>query len=233
MKTYKGLTTFILLLACLKVTHQGAVIHNILLGTPSINSVTTYQWQITFDSSTVRPDLNLTFPSSITLSPSTSASVGGTPLTASVAGNILVITNASLLFSTVTVAVNNVQNPNSAISTSSFSGATAIDGTFSLSSTSFIQFQQGSLVSSGWSFSACTEQPNSNLTITMVTTNLIPQGINKLIINFGTWPNHNTKNLVSGVSSLSSLISIDQGSTYLATTSTSIDSANQITISYN
>ena len=156
MAKRRHLYLFLILLFLINTTEQALTIHTIIVDSININVVTNYLWQITFDSNINRNDINLNFPTALTLSNSTNAAIGGVSLITSVNGNVLTITNSTLLLGTVNINVGNVQNPNSAISSSAFSATTATDGTTSMSSTSFIQYQQGFLSSSSWSFSSCT-----------------------------------------------------------------------------
>ena len=70
--------------------------------------------------------------------------------------------------------VRNVKNPNSAIITNSFSAQSSLDGSLAYGST--VSYFPGVLQSSTWSFSLCTEQPDSVLTVNVMTTNIIPRG---------------------------------------------------------
>jgi hypothetical protein len=227
-----GYTTLFLLALCLQVSLQVSNISTITLATRSINAVTSYAWTIAFDSSTNRNNLNLTFPSACTLLPNATAAIGGTGLAATVSGSTLLITGSSLLLGTVTITVSNVQNPSSAISTYSFLATSVLDASFSLAQSAFIQYQKGTLVSSFWSFSACTEQQNSNLTVTAVISNPVAAGNSKFLIGYSRWVNHNFKDLLYGVSSISALLSLDGGSSYSVVAS-AMDTTNlRITLSY-
>jgi len=128
-------------------------ISQLLLSSYGINVPSTYRWTISFDSSTSRSDINLTFPAACTLSNSTTASISGTTLNSSIIGNTLVITSSTLLRNTVTIVVTNVQNPNSAISTFDFTASTVLDSAFSLSQSSAVLYTKGSMASCSWSFS--------------------------------------------------------------------------------
>lgn len=141
------------------------------------------------------------------------------------------MTHPTLLAGTapLNIVVHNVQNPPSAINTYAFSGSTLTDSTFSLGSGGLIIYDPGTLVSTNWAFSSCTEQPNSNLTITIILENPIPSGINTLIINYGNWENLNNKNLLTSVSTLNSYFSTDSGTTYTGS-STSFDLSQQTII---
>jgi len=53
-------------------------------------------------------------------------------------------------------------------------------------------------------------------------------------VGYGKWVNHNSKDMLTGVSIVTSLVSLDGGSTYTAATSTAIDTSSKIiTISYS
>jgi hypothetical protein len=66
-----------------------------------------------------------------------------------------------------------------------------------------------------WSFTLCTEQPSSTLTIQIITKNAVPSGNNQIIIGYSSlWTNHNTKNLMFGVNTFTCWISLDGGINY-------------------
>lgn len=215
------------------VTLQSSTINSISPLIDTINVVTNYTWQITFSNSTPRINANLTFPSFCTLSLSTQVWVSGTTqLNTSISDNTVVITNSSLLFSFVSLTVTNVKNPYSAMSIYSFSVTTIEDNTFTLSQTNQVIYSSGSLQYSLWSFSLCTEQPSSNLTVTVTINNPIPEATtNYFYIGYGNWVNHYNKNLLYGVTSpLSGWYSLDNGVTYNPITTITYDTSKIIII---
>lgn len=115
-------TVLVVLLALISTALQTSVLNRVVVTQMAINTVTTYTWQITFDSATNRPNLNLTFPSACTLYLNTTATVLGasTPLSTTFSGNTLIITSGTGLFDYVAITVSNVGNPPSAIVTFSF-----------------------------------------------------------------------------------------------------------------
>jgi len=163
----------ILLLAVIVLTTTTSTINNIQLDSYNVNAVANYTWNIIFNNATSRTSINLTFPTQCVLSASTSAWIGATQLNYSFNANVLTV-NSSLLSGTITIIVKNVKNPNSAITTSSFSVTSLMDPQFNFGS--IVSYTTGLLQSSTWSFSLCTEQPNSVLTINVMTTNVIPSG---------------------------------------------------------
>jgi len=220
----------VLFVAIIIVTLQAnSAINSISSDSYNINVVSNYTWNIAFNTSTSRGTVNLTFPSTCVLSGSTSASIGGTTVPSTFSSNVLTVTS-SLLLSTITIVVKNVQNPNAAYSYSSqFIVSSGLDG--SISYGGLIKYNSGTLASSSWSFSLCTEQPNSVLTITVVTTNTVPVGSNKFEVSYGAWANHYNKNLLTGVTSLATQVSIN-GAANTTVTNTFDTTIQKITITY-
>jgi hypothetical protein len=233
-QTTTTLILYLLLLLLPQLCYSVTNISQLLLSNYSINVPSTYSWTIAFDSSTSRNDINLTFPAACTLtSGSTTASISSITLTSTVSGNMLVITSSLLLKGTVTIVVSNVVNPNSAISTNAFSATTSLDSTFSLPQTSSILYTKGTMASSSWSFSECTEQPGSNLTITATISNPITTGTKQFRVGYGKWVNHNSKDMLTDVNSVTSFVSLDGGLNYVPVGGTALDTTNKIiTITY-
>jgi hypothetical protein len=115
-------SVLVVLLALVLYTLQISVLNGVVVTERAINTVTTYTWQITFDSAINRPNINLTFPSTCTLYSNTTATLSATStiLTTSFSGNILIITGATGLFNYVAITVSNIGNPPSAIVTFAF-----------------------------------------------------------------------------------------------------------------
>lgn len=78
-------TRIVLLLAIIYASMQDSILNGVIVTERAINTVTTYTWQITFDSATNRNSLNLTFPTSCTLYPNTTATILATSTTLTVA----------------------------------------------------------------------------------------------------------------------------------------------------
>lgn len=97
-----------------------------------------------------------------------------------------------------------------------------------------IQYQTGTLSSCPWSFSLCTEQSNSDLLVSFTTTNKLLTGNNYFLIGYTSlWPNHQTKGLVTGVSTVTCSYSTNS-STFMAATTCTIDGTNnQIIFLFN
>lgn len=90
------------------------------------------------------------------------------------------------------------------------------------------------MASCSWSFSACTEQTNSNLTISATLTNTITTGVKQFIVGIAKWPQHNNKTMLTGVTAVSAFVSFDNGVTYTQVTSSTINTNNDtITIVYD
>lgn len=117
------LTCLLTLLALAVPSSQVSTIDNLGCGTLQINTQTHYTWTLTLQSAVT--SLNLTFPSSCSLSPTTYAVLSGTGTFTSTnyQGSTFIITNTNLV-GTITIIVYKVTNPNSAITTYSFSFAT-------------------------------------------------------------------------------------------------------------
>ena len=162
-----------LLLALIALIPQASIINTITPNSSTVNAVTNYTWNLIFNSNTSRVTLNLTFPTQCVLSANTSAWINSTQLNHSFSGNVLTI-SSTLLFGNIAIVVRNVKNPNSAIITNSFSAQSSLDGSLAYGST--VSYFPGVLQSSTWSFSLCTEQPDSVLTVNVMTTNIIPMG---------------------------------------------------------
>jgi hypothetical protein len=146
--------------------------------------------------------LTLNFPPQVTILSNRTCTIGGFTQTIQVSNNSITITS-TINISTVSIVCNNIQNPSSAISTSFFFYNNTNDGSVALSNFSPVQFRGGTLASCPWSFTLCTEQSNSDLSITFRTINIIPSGTNYFLIGYATstWPNHRTKGLITtGVS---------------------------------
>jgi hypothetical protein len=225
----------VILFAIVGFTCQISTFDNLGTGSININVNTTYTWSITLDSNVNLANINLTFPSACTLSSSTNAYLSGnaTALNPTFSGSTLIIANAANLMGAITLTVTNVLNPNSAITTHSFSFAT-FNETIALSQSKQLLYTSGTLTSARWAFSLCTEQPNSVLTVTVTIASPIPLGSNKFIINYGTWDNLASKNLLTDVVSggLTGMVSFDGGSTNTNASVTFDTTKQRITVSY-
>ena len=134
-----------------------ATINTVSVSLTSINSVAVYTWNITFDSTTPRSPLNLTFPSAITVSGASTVTVNSANAasTTLIGSNTLEITSSNT-HSEAIIVVNNVQNPNSAITTHAFSIQNSIDSTVTLAEAQGTTFVGSSFASCPWSFTGCT-----------------------------------------------------------------------------
>lgn len=169
----------------------------------SINAVTNYTWSITFNNAGTYHPLLLTFPAQVAFSNTTTVAIPGTTPSFHILNATNQINITSPLTSPVTIIVTNVRNPPSAITTVAFSYQNIIDGPVNLPNTfsTRVTYLTGPLASCPWTFSLCTEQPNSNLLISFTTINPIASGNTFFLIGFfSTWANHFSKGLVpSGV----------------------------------
>jgi hypothetical protein len=172
-----------------------AVLTSVSLSTPTINSIATYTWTITFNSGTPYTPLTLNFPSQVTILSNYSVTIGSAQNTTSTGTSITI--NSPISTATVVITVANIQNPSSAVFTNAFSYTNANEGPISLSNQ--IQYQSGSLASCPWSFSLCTEQTPGDLLVSFTTINRIPSGISYFVIGFpNSWANHPYKGLITG-----------------------------------
>ena len=219
----------LLLLAAIVLTTPTGTINNIQLDSYNVNAVANYTWNVIFNNATNRASVDLTFPTQCVLSASTAAYIGATPLSYSYNANVLTV-NSSLLSGTVSIIVRNVKNPNSAITTSAFSAISSIDPQFSYGS--IVSYTTGLLQSSTWSFSLCTEQPSSVLTINVMTTNVIPSGNSVFEVGYGAWANHYNKNLLTGVTTLNAQVSINGGVNTSVSNIAYDTNSQKITINY-
>ena len=180
--------------------------------------MTSYSWAITFDNAGPYHPLILTFPSQLLFSGTPVVSISGTNLTASILNATNQISITSSLTESVTLVVSNIRNPSSAISTVSFSYQNSNDGIVYLPNlfNTQVTYLTGSLSSCPWTFSLCTEQPNSNLFIPFTTINPVPAGNNYFLIGFfSTWTNHFSKGLIpASTTTLPCSYSTNGGSTY-------------------
>ena len=141
--SYSSFLLLFLSLCLLLPLVRPASITQIFLTNNTINQPSTYSWTIAFGNATDRTNVNLTFPAVCTLNHLTAstASIGGTTLNATVVGNVVVITGSTLLKNTVTIDVNNVKNPDSALKTNSFTAFTTLDSTIPLPTTSQVTYK--------------------------------------------------------------------------------------------
>lgn len=202
-----------------------ATLNSVSVSSSALNSIATYTWSISFTGGTPYLPLTLTFPTQVTLLSNLTVTIGTSqPFTTS--SNTITITSG-ITTASVSIVIGNVQNPSSAISTYAFSYTNSNDGTVSLNTINQVQYQVGGLSSCPWSFTLCTEQPSSDLLISITSINKFLPGSNYFLIGYTTtWPNHYTKGLVTSVASLSCSYSTNAGSTYSAATSCTIDTLN-------
>lgn len=175
---------------------------SVSVGNSAINAITSYTWAITFNAGLPYQPLTLNFPTQVTILANRTCTIGGLTQSISSTNNSITI-SSTISTASVTIVCSNIQNPSSAISTSLFSYSNSKDGTVALNNVNQVQFQGGTLASCPWSFSLCTEQPNSELSIAFTTINTIPSGSNYFLIGYSTtYPNHRSKGLVpSGTTS--------------------------------
>jgi hypothetical protein len=134
------------------------------------------------------------------------------------------------------VVITNVTNPYSALSSvTSFYFSSSSDTTVGLDLVKSKNYASGILNSCTWSFNQCTEQTNSQLTITLITVNHIPVGNSLITVGFpAVWANQNQKSLLYGVSSLSCSMSFNGGATITSGVSCTPSSTfHTITISFS
>ena len=84
-----------------------------------------------------------------------------------------------------------MQNPNSAITTFLFSIQNSIDSTVALAEAQGTTFVGSNFASCPWSFTGCTEEPGSTLTVTVTIVNPLPAGDSQFIIRYkSNWAQH-------------------------------------------
>jgi hypothetical protein len=203
-----------------------AGLSSVTVSTNAINSIATYTWTISFNAGTPYNPLTLNFPTQVTLLPNVSVTIGGFSQFFTTSANSITITSP-ISPASISVVVGNVQNPSSAISTYAFSYSNSNDGTVTLNTVNQVQFQSGTLSSCPWTFSLCTEQPSSDLMVSITTINKISAGTNYFLIGYATtWVNHYSKGLVSNVGTLTCSYSTNNGSSFNAGTSCTVNSLN-------
>lgn len=171
-------------------------LNSVSVGNAAINAITTYTWSISFNAGLPYQPLTLNFPTQVTILPACACTIGGVTQSINSTNNSITITS-TISSASVSILCNNILNPSSAISTSLFSYSNSNDGTVALNNVNQVQFQGGTLASCPWSFSLCTGQPNSDLSITFTTINNIPSGTNYFLIGYSTtWPNDHSQGLV-------------------------------------
>lgn len=214
------------LILVLIIANVNANINSVSVSPLTVNSIATYTWSITLTATTT--SLTLTFPTQVSVLSNCTVTVNGATPSFSRTTNTVTITS-SLSGLSLSVIVSNVQNPPSAIATFSFSYLTSASLTVSMALVNQIQYQTGTLSSCPWSFSLCTEQANSDLSISFTTTNKLLSGNNYFLIGFSSlWPNHQSKGLVTSVSAVTCSYSVNSSS-FSPVTSCTIDTvANQI-----
>ena len=211
-----SLTQLPLIILLLSVAvHSQATILNVTLSNLNINALTTYTYQISFSDSSARNLLTLVFPSQVTLSTNTSLQLNSTTLSPSLytiyTNNNSILINKTMANSS-TIAINNVKNPSSAISTYSFTiSSNNTNDSLSPSIYNTVNYSPGSLQSCQYSFSGTTEQTNSSLSVSFVIKDQIPVGSNKVTIGYPVkWDNSNTKSMTSGSVTLTCTYSVNQ-----------------------
>lgn len=155
----RHLPPLILLLSCFHTIHAQTTL-NVSISNLNINTLATYTYQITFSDTSMRSMLTIKFPSQVTLSNLTTVQLNGTNLNTS--QYTIYPTNNSILisrtvFTAATVAIANVKNPASAISTYSFtiSSNNTIDN-LSPSIYNTVYYVPGSLLSCQYTFRGTT-----------------------------------------------------------------------------
>lgn len=211
---------FIFLLICVAVHSQTTTL-NVTLSNLNINALTTYTYQIIFSDSSTRNLVTLNFPSQVTLSNSTSVQLNSTTLNSTLytiyTNNNSILINKTMNNS-VSIAINNVKNPSSAISTYSFTiSSNNSNDSLSLSIYNTVNYSPGSLQSCQYSFSGTTELTNSSLSVNFVIKDQIPTGNNKVTIGYPVkWDNSNTKSMTSGSVTITCTYSVNQSTTNTA-----------------
>ena len=116
------LLSLLTLILTLHTIHSQTTL-NVSIANLNINALTTYTYQITFSDSSTRNLLTINLPAQTTISNSTTVQINGSNLNTSQysinQNNNSIVINKTV-FTAVTVAVQNVKNPPSAISTYSF-----------------------------------------------------------------------------------------------------------------
>lgn len=112
----------ILLLSCFPTANSQTTL-NVSISNLNINALTTYTYQITFSDTSIRNLLTINFPLQTTISNTTAVQINGTTLnqsqfTINQASKSIVINKT--VSTAATIAISNVKNPPSAISTYSF-----------------------------------------------------------------------------------------------------------------
>jgi hypothetical protein len=210
----------IILFICVAVHSQTTTL-NVTLNNLNINALTTYTYQITFSDSVTRNLVTLNFPSQVTLSNSTTVHLNSATLNSSqyiiYSNNNSIVINKTMTNS-ASIAINNVKNPSSAISTFSFTiSSNNSNDSLSPSIYNTVNYSPGSLQSCQYSFSGTTEQMNSSLSVNFVLKDQIPTGNNKVTIGYPVkWDNSNTKSMTSGSVTLTCTYSVNQSASNTA-----------------
>jgi len=184
--------------------------------------MTSYVWTVNFDNTTSRNPLIFTFPTQVKVQTNSTVMLGGanltmnsfTPNSINVSGSGLIITLPSMQFT-----ITNIINPPSAlVSSLNFYFTTNLENNLQPSIANSFSYLPGNLGQCTWDFNLCTEQANSNLIVTISTTNPLQAGSNAINIGFPSqWAAHQSKGLITGVTMLVCSISLNGGVSYNST----------------
>lgn len=189
---------FVLLLLFLKViSGAGTVSFTVAILDNTINAITNYTFVLSLSDTSSRNSMTFTFPSAAATTNNTNAYLTGSntpiPFIANSSTSVTLNTAALSISSPLSIVFTNIANPYSAItSVTSFTFSSNTDSAVGLSLVASKNYAAGALGFCSWSFNQCTEQSNSLLAISLVTTNHIPAGAQTITVRYPTfWVNQN------------------------------------------
>ena len=192
------LTILLLLLLSFHAHSQTSVL--VSTTTKKINTLATYTFVLTFDTSATRTALTIYLPSALSTTASTTVAVAGNTLNSSqytLSANSVSITRS---MTNTSVVVTNIMNPSSAITTIDFTIATNVaTDSQSASIYNYLAYEFNPLQSCRYAFTGTTEQVNSTLTTTLLLNDPLPLGSNRITIGYPiNWQHLPTKSLTWG-----------------------------------
>ena len=155
----RHLAFLILLLSCFLAVHSQTTL-NVSISNLNINALATYTYQITFSDTSIRNLLTINFPPQVSIGNSTTVQINGSSLNQSQytvnQGNKSIVINKTV-FTAASIAISNVKNPPSAISTYSFTiSSNNTNDNLSPSIYNTVNYAPGSLQSCQYTFKGST-----------------------------------------------------------------------------